>query len=209
MQSIFRSLGVCRPCGGCAQVNPASYCGDGTIFQDGKCRVDQTRVEQHCQSEITSWVRDNQIDQQLQTFSATVFRCQAANDELQNEIVTARRISNEISEELYQCQNQAAVAFSTNVDAVFSSNQSAAANQSAELSQEAVNDFVYTFTTMALEKSNDVTLFPCFYHGAKNVLNDRNTLQEKLDLINDLNNKRDGSLIMFTHDNSVYNNCKL
>ena len=45
MQSIFRSLGVCRPCGGCAQVNPSNYCGDGTIFQDGKCQVDQTRVE--------------------------------------------------------------------------------------------------------------------------------------------------------------------
>lgn len=208
MQRVFESLGVCRPAHvGCAQVNPASYCGDGTIFQDGKCQVDQTRVEQVCQSEMMSWAQAK--EQQLLTFSQEVSRCHAANNELQNEIATARRISNEISEELYQCQNETAVAdFSSNFDAMFSSNQSAAANQSAELSQEAVNDFVSTFTNMALEKSNDVTFFPCFYDGAKNALNDRNTLQEKLDLINDLNNNRDGSLIMFTHDNSVYNKCK-
>lgn len=75
--------------------------------------------------------------------------------------------------------------------------------------QEAVDEFAFLFTQMALHKKADEKYFPCFNAAAKDYMLDEpyghDTLQQKMDVLNEL--KTNGFDSWLFKENHIYESC--
>ena len=183
-----------------ATCNAASFCGEQTVYRDGKCHVNFGPEASHVglgQSEYVFDLTDNDVfDSIPRRITATCNPAgapQIISDEPLHEIC-----ARPIAEESVRCHAE-------NLKSTFET----------LATQEVVDEFAFLFTRMALHEKGDSRdtrkYFPCFYSAAKDYIKneqdyyEHDTLQQKLDVLNEL--KTNGFDSLLFKGNHIYQNC--
>lgn len=201
-----------------ATCNAASFCGEQTVYRDGKCHVNFGPEENYSfphgftSQKLTYDLTDKDyfdsiprriivtnespvihtvISDEGPCGDGTIYRDGKCQVDWANESIWESRVQ-PIAEELVRCHT---ANLQSTVETL--------------ATQEAVDEFAFLFTQMALHKKGDEKYFPCFYSAAKNYMLDEvyehDTLQQKLDVLNEL--KTNGFDSWLFKEHHIYESC--